>query len=182
MMEQVYVSWYNKVVAGEIINHNDMFGMTAVRIPIQGVQATVLYTPQHVYKTVQEACGDYPKHFPTLGEFKHSEPPSNVGATIERAIQDAKLIQKVPSEAWVRLQEFKKNHWDTEHNHLCIDALEEFYRLWVEGVSARRTMMMTKPQQCMMHQEKPATPDETMNYKQMRPRQKKEVTELTLFT
>lgn len=42
-----------------------------------------------------------------------------------------------PSEAWQTIQKFKEEHWNQERNHLRIDALNDFYRLWRIAVAAR---------------------------------------------
>jgi hypothetical protein len=88
-MSKVFVRWYNEVVEGTIVKEDDMFGMTVVEIPVQGMKVKALYSPKHIYKTVKEACGEYPKTFPTPETFQH---PSfaNVGATVSKAIDDAK--------------------------------------------------------------------------------------------
>ena len=35
------------------------------------------------------------------------------------------------------MTEFKNQHWDTEHNHIHVDALDEFYRLWRIAINWR---------------------------------------------
>lgn len=52
---------------------------------------------------------------------------------------DATVRQKSqqPSDAWQTLRKFKDEHWDQQHNHICIDALEEFYQRWRNAVAAK---------------------------------------------
>lgn len=50
-----------------------------------------------------------------------------------------------PSDAWQSLQQFKEEHWDQEHNHLRIDALEDFYRLWRIATAAKYGMTIEPP-------------------------------------
>lgn len=122
-MTVVYVRWYKSIVQGEVVENNCtglLAGMVAVRIKVQGMNATALFTPGHVYSSAD----DVPQK----------------EALIERqvpvAVQSEPLIEGPktdipPSDAEIRLQAFKADHWDHEHNHLNIDALEEFYRLWI---------------------------------------------------
>lgn len=53
--QTVYVLWYGKVLQGNVVRENDMMGMTAVRIPLQGQHPIALFTPGHVYDTADEA-------------------------------------------------------------------------------------------------------------------------------
>lgn len=54
---------------------------------------------------------------------------------IETSVTEKPTI--VATDAYKRLQEFKQTHWDQEHNHIQISALNEFYDLWVAYMSAR---------------------------------------------
>lgn len=42
------------------------------------------------------------------------------------------------SEAWKQVQQFKRGHWDYEHGHISIDALDEYYQLWHDAIAAKR--------------------------------------------
>lgn len=42
-----------------------------------------------------------------------------------------------PSEAWKTVLQFKQEHWDYEHGHLSIDALDEYYQLWHDAIAAK---------------------------------------------
>lgn len=42
-----------------------------------------------------------------------------------------------PSDAWQQVQQFKQEHWDYEHGHLAIDAIDEFYQLWHDAIAAK---------------------------------------------
>lgn len=102
--QTVFVPWYGKMLQGNVVRENDMMGMTAVRIPLQGQHPIALFTPGHVYDT-EEAAG--------ISESvpKYSE---NVPKVSETSMCDA----------------FKESHWDNERNHLRTDSLDEFYFLW----------------------------------------------------
>ena len=163
-MNKVYVRWYKEVVEGTIVRENDMFGMTLVEIPIQGVKVKTLYSPKHIYKTAQEACGEYPKTFPTPEMFQH---PSfaNVGATVSKAIDDAKRAYgEVKLYGREHLDKFLKDHWDLERNMLQLEYWQEYDRIF--HAYARKRFEMMRPQQPQhlktMKIETPATPDEAL--------------------
>lgn len=99
----VFVPWNGKMLQGSLISENYMMGMTAVRIPLQGCHPVALFAPAHVILQPKEAeSGISPEIFPN--------PPKVSGTT--------------------KCEAFKKSHWDHAHNHLMIDALNEFYSLW----------------------------------------------------
>lgn len=43
-----------------------------------------------------------------------------------------------PSDVWQRVQQFKQEHWDEAHGHLATDALDEYYQMWRDAISAKR--------------------------------------------
>lgn len=114
----VYVRWYGKVLQGNVVNENDMMGMTAVRIPLQGQHPIALFTPGHVYDTADDAeiSKSVPKIAKSVPEIEESVPKysENVPKVSETSMCDT----------------FKKSHWDHAHDHLMTDALDEFYSLW----------------------------------------------------
>lgn len=102
--QTVFVPWYGKVLQGNVVRENDMMGMTAVRIPLQGQHPIALFTPGHVYDTADDA------------ENSKSVP---------------KIAQSVPKASETsQCEAFRKAHWDTGRNHLRTDSLDEFYSLW----------------------------------------------------
>lgn len=116
--QTVYVLWYGNVLQGNVVKENDMFGMTAVRIPLQGQNPTALFTPGHVYDTPEEAenSKSVPKIAKSVPEIEESVP---------------KYSENVPKVAEMSMCEaFKKAHWDNKRNHLRTDSLDEFYSLW----------------------------------------------------
>lgn len=148
-MNEVYVRWYGKVLQGSIVNEHDMFGMMAVSIPIQGVQAIALFRPSHVYKTVQDACGSYQVHFPTPAEIVHSEPSVRL---TEVAVWPATLrpvpetsVAGSPGSDYAALQQFKAAHWDHAHNRLQLDYWPEFLRRWNDYHRKRLGMSVPEP-------------------------------------
>lgn len=109
--QTVYVLWYGKVLQGNVVRENDMMGMTAVKIPLQGQQPIALFTPGHVYDTADDAenSKSVPKIAKSVPEIEESVPKVS-----ETSMCDA----------------FKESHWDNERNHLRTDSLDEFYFLW----------------------------------------------------
>ena len=116
--QTVYVLWYGKVLQGNVVRENDMMGMTAVRIPLQGQHPIALFTPGHVYDTADDAenSKSVPKIAKSVPEIEENVP---------------KYAESVPKVAETSMSEaFRKAHWDTERNHLRTDSLDEFYSLW----------------------------------------------------
>ena len=69
--QTVYVLWYGKVLQGNVVRENDMMGMTAVRIPLQGQHPIALFTPGHVYDTADDA--ENSKSVPKVAETSQCE-------------------------------------------------------------------------------------------------------------
>ena len=112
-MSKVYVRWYGKVLEGELLD-GDQMGMKQVRIPLDGHHPVALFTPGHVYQTEAEASAC------TLVQAKPAQ--QTIPEEVRQYVADVYVDDL--------LQRFKKSHWDEAHNHLCIDALDEFYQLW----------------------------------------------------
>jgi len=110
---RVYVRWYGKVLEGEVVEGEGFAGMTPVRIPLDGHHPVALFAPGHVYQTEAEA-----------GSLVQAKP-------VKRAIL-AEAGEYI-ADVYVNdlLDRFKKSHWDEARNHLRIDALDEFYQLWL---------------------------------------------------
>lgn len=130
-MSKVYVRWYGKILEGQLVENRPtgsiLDKMLAVQITIQGMMATALFMPAHVYGTEDEARGK-DEHHKTMME---AEP-------LRRTSQPHPLSTTAhPSAAWQGIQEYKKAHWDVEHNRLDVEALEEFYTLWRNAVAAK---------------------------------------------
>lgn len=116
--QTVYVLWYGKVLQGNVVRENDMMGMTAVRIPLQGQHPIALFTPGHVYDTADDAenSKSVPKIAKSVPEIEENVP---------------KYAESVPKVSETSMSEaFRKAHWDNERNHLRMDSLDEFYSLW----------------------------------------------------
>ena len=116
--QTVYVLWYGKVLQGNVVRENDMMGMTAVRIPLQGQHPIALFTPGHVYDTADDAenSKSVPKIAKSVPEIEESVP------------KYAESVSKVAETS--QCEAFKKAHWDNVRNCLRTDSLDEFYSLW----------------------------------------------------
>ena len=112
----VYVRWYGKVLEGEMLD-GELMGMKQVRIPLDGRHPVALFTPGHVYDTEAEAlaCGS-PQTKPVKQEIQ---------AESRQHIDDI-----MPAYDRLGIEAFKEAYWDHERNHLRIDKLDEFYKLW----------------------------------------------------
>lgn len=158
----VYVHWYGKLLQGTVVNDHDLFGMVAVRIPLQGGHPVALFTPAHVYESETAAngiqAGEPHKKMAddrtatTCKDSKAVPAPAAVpgasapGHATVPAVSPAGISTKAnPSEAWEAIQKFKADHWDTVHNHLRVDALNDFYRLWCISVAARYGVTIEEP-------------------------------------
>lgn len=166
----VYVRWYGSILQGEVVENNEkgiLSGMVAVRIQVQGMKATALYAPAHVYTSPDQISGNIPQISANSSkiEQKPREIPRNESFEFcQERINDALLkadpldfIKVEVPETAMSVLRFKQEHWDHEHNHLRIDALDEFYRLWRDNMALR---LGTKKPQPAMKMEYPLTPDE----------------------
>ena len=155
-MNKVYVRWYNNVVEGDVVERVEtglFAGMLAVRIPIQGIFATAMFYPKHIYARQEDVPGLSHDKIPVLTPIS----PIMPGEQTEKA----KNVETVSHE-WMMLQQFKKEHWDEERGHINIDALEEFYNLWRDAIAIRSGMMKQYKPEKTMEIEKPSTPEEAM--------------------
>ena len=151
----VYVRWYGKVLEGSVVNTDDLFGLTAVRIPVQGTHATALFHPGHIYNTPPAANVERPVPSPASCTPAASLPPAATVTDVSPSVQ--------PCAEFRQLQQFKHNHWDSEHNHLCIDALDAFYSLYRDYMAMRSGMMTATRKVEHMTIEHPDTPAEAMS-------------------
>ena len=135
----VYIRWYGSIVQGEVVENQEkgiLGGLVAVRIQVQGMKATALFAPAHVYQSekdalekeddprssrhkefVTSASGNSPEKF--VSAPKVAEKPREISRNeAEISIKDLNVLQ------------FKQENWDHERNHLRIDKLDEFYEIW----------------------------------------------------
>lgn len=123
-MSTVYVRWYGSILQGEVVENRAeglMAGMVAVRIQVQGMHATALFTPQHVYDSPEKVNADSPTISPKA-PLSFPELPAKE--------QISTKIDVMPVNDREKIETFKRENWDAERGHLRIDKLDEFYQLW----------------------------------------------------
>ena len=168
----VHVRWYGKTLQGEVVPDDGRIALFAsmvhVRVPIQGTPVIAVFSPSHVYATASEVPASMspralPAGSPATTPAASAADPSPALSSVVCA---ASAETSAPSPSWstpaldahrARYRQFKADHWDNEHNHLHVDALEEFYQLFREGVALRR------------QSEKPATPPQLVRPSQPTP-------------
>lgn len=138
----VFVRWYGKIVQGETVDRKGYCDWPpfAEWIPVRmeipssegnpivpGVRNICMYHKRHVYASADDAQQ-------AESDVNILQQPAPVVSTTPPAPMPA---EKTTSKAWQRLQQFKASHWDQEHNHLRVDALNELYALWRSSVAAR---------------------------------------------
>ena len=155
--DTVYVWWYGKPVQGMIVENKEitplLASMMVVRIPIQGVHASALFMPQHVFETEEQILFKHKDQRPAEDKNNQFELKLTDYSSKESPITAAK-------DAYARLIDFKNAHWDNEHNHIEVSALNDFYDLWVDYMTQRLNAMQSKEYQNKMAIQAPATPVE----------------------
>ena len=153
----VFVRWYGKTLQGEVVPDDHRVplfaSMVHVRVPIQGTPVIAVFMPAHVYATADSV--------PAGSVTVERTPALSSVAGVDSATP-ALIAPAVPSPSWstpaldahrARYQQFKADHWDEEHNHLRVDALEEFYQLFREGVALRqRRQRESEPSPILEHE------------------------------
>ena len=165
MGETVFVRWYGNVLKGEVVENDrkdQLAGMVAVRIPIQGVHATALFFPQHVYQSEDEATvkGNSPiissnppkvateqreisrkiQKSPEIICEKIQDSPKNICSTTETDV----LAQREETSI-LAVKHFLQDHWDHNRNHLKIGSLNDFYILWRNAHGAHKAEVQPRP-------------------------------------
>ena len=119
----VYVRWYGNVVQGELLD-GEYIGMKQVRIPLDGHNPVALLTPGHIYDSPEQVAENSSINFQKSAEISEKAP------IITK--EEPKISPKdvLPADDRETIEAFKRDNWDHEHNHLRIDKLDEFYKLW----------------------------------------------------
>ena len=110
----VYVHWYKNVLKGEL-QDSEYLGMRQVLIPLDGHHVIALFKPTHIYSTLAEANSAL-SCSPVKPQHTAQEP--DAGELVTSCIAD------------VKCKTFLTEHWDQEHNHLQVDALDTSYQIW----------------------------------------------------
>lgn len=154
----VYLCWYDfakkceNVYQGEVVD-NDLWTDTQ-----WAGWVNVQFTPSGLAKPI---CHHFRKE--QLSLDAQNVPHDDCYLVCGQKKPEPQREHKVEYES-VSLEDFKRLHWDQERNHLQVDSLEEFYRLWCHRAAIRAGMQraakeMTYP---VIRQECPSTPAEAM--------------------
>ena len=115
-MATVFVKWYGKILEGELLD-GDYLGMKQVVIPLDGHKPIAMFTPEHVYDSPEQINENTSINFQKATEV----------STKPQILSDSDVL---PSDDRQMIEAFKRENWDTKHNHLRTDKLNEFYQLW----------------------------------------------------
>lgn len=130
----VYFCWYDfqhkkeHTLTGEVVDNSDY----------QDTQWA-----DFVYVRFQPSCVSAPIHHHFLPERLSTDqsnvPHDDCYLMLQSSVPSAEVEPQQNSKAnpWLLMTEFKNQHWDTEHNHIHVDALNEFYRLWRIAINWR---------------------------------------------
>lgn len=156
----VYVNWYGNVVTAEVIDRakhcthpwSDEWIPVEMVIPgsngkpiVPGCKNISMFHKHSVYATPDEAKAAWHDY---LERWQHKRTAPVETPPVEEAAVPAGSPAGQPltlAEAKQRYLNFKATHWDAEHNHLRIDALDEFYQLWRYCVAAKYGITLNAP-------------------------------------
>ena len=164
----VYVNWYGKVVPAEVIDrkgHCDWppfadWIPVRMEIPgsdgkpiVSGCKNISMFHMHHVYATPDEAQAAWQqyqeeyanRHVPAAVDAPATVPDGFPSGVTHPDIAPSAGEFVTLTVAKQRYINFKAEHWDQEHNHLQVDALEEFYALWRTCIALKRGMQVTMP-------------------------------------
>ena len=138
----VYVAWYGNVLQGRVVTNptpqDALLGsMVAVQTTIQGTKVVTLFTPGHVYDSLDAV----PVTCRSVCSNVIDAPIPQTSPPVERPVDSPKDDNATLIAHRQHYKEFKAAHWDNEHNRLQIDALEEFYAIFREGVAMKLRML-----------------------------------------
>ena len=157
----VFVRWYGKIVQGETIDREGHcnppftdFIPVSMEIPSQdgtpivpGIRNICMFQMRHVYASAEEAaalpspCAPSAAP-PACAHMVSSGSPAGSPIVPPTSSDHSRPLptpstKSCPSEAWLAVQKFKKEHWDHDHNRLHLDYWPEFDRLWRVAVAAK---------------------------------------------
>ena len=130
----VYVRWYSHVVQGEV-------AATPPDAPFSGMVPVLMSIPSSdgslIVRGCRNVCMFMPAHVYTDASLVPADGRPSRAPIVEAPTKTASTREN-PSPAWQRIQQFKADHWDAEHNHLRTDALNDFYALWVSCIAEKQ--------------------------------------------
>lgn len=154
----VYFCWYD-------FQHKKEYTLTGEVVDNSDYQDT--QWADFVYVRFQPSCVSAPIHHHFLPERLSTDqsnvPHDDCYLMLQSSDMSAKVEpqQKPINNPWLQMTDFKNQHWDAEHNHIHVDALDEFYRLWRIAINWRMGQMIPR-NLLQMKMEYPLTPDEAM--------------------
>ena len=142
----VYVCWYGHAVPAQVIDRakhcthpwSDEWIPVEMTVPgsdgkpiVPGCKNISMFHMRHVYATPDEAQAAWQEY---QQQWQHSrtspvEPPASEEANVPAVSTAGAEVATLP-ESKARYLQFKEEHWDHEHNHLQVSALDGFYALW----------------------------------------------------
>ena len=144
-MSKVCVRWYGKVLEGELLD-GDYLGMKQIVIPLDGHRPTALFTPEHVYDSIEQ--------IPEKSSI--NKPKAEVIAQKPQEISPKQQeVSSNRAKDLSAIEAFKRENWDTERGHLRIDKLDEFYKLWRMVMRPSGYVEAEAPITLLLHKEEP---------------------------
>lgn len=136
---QVFVNWYGHVCAGTVLDKKkanfsgeiwkDWIAIS-MQVPasdgkpiVAGCYNICAYHKKHVYDTSEAAAAAW-REFQTRSQQTKPEPAAPVEATLEPVTQP-------DGEDWLAdSRAFLKAHWNHERNHIQVDAIPDYMRIF----------------------------------------------------
>lgn len=136
---QVFVNWYGHVCAGTVLDKQkanfsgeiwkDWIAIS-MQVPasdgkpiVAGCRNICAYHKKHVYDTSEAAATAW-REFQTRSQQTKPEPAAPVEATLEPVAQP-------DGEDWLAdSRAFLKAHWNHERNHIQVDAIPDYMRIF----------------------------------------------------
>lgn len=163
----LFVQWYGHIVQVEAIDRakhcthpwSDEWIPVEMEVPdsngkpiVPGCKNISMFHMHHVYATAEEAQEAWDKYqedsnkrhatAPVVPPSVPELPPPSVDHPDIGPSAGEFVTLEIAKQRYIN---FKAEHWDHEHNHLQVDALEEFYALWRTCIALKRGMQVTMP-------------------------------------
>ena len=153
----VYVRWYDNVVHGELLD-GECMGMKQVRIPLDGHHPIALFTKGNVYispEQVTEKSSLNPRKFVEIAEKVPIIEKNGPIVSPKPEMFSPKDVLTADDREMI--EAFKRDNWDHERNHLRIDKLDEFYKLWRIAMTPPGFVEAEAPVTLPSHKEEPVS-------------------------
>lgn len=146
----IYLSWYDfgkqreYICSGEVVDNSDYAGTqwadyVNVSFRPPGFKQPICH---HFLPEKLSVYSDNVPHDDCYLVFHKKKTSSEQTITHPAVPADnssvcCRVTATSPDDAWQSLQRFKQEHWDSKHNHLHTDALDDFYQLWHTAIAAK---------------------------------------------